>query len=306
MKILVTGSNGMLGSDLVVELSSLYEVCGMGKHANRHPQIPYIQADIINCSTVSKAISSFKPAIIIHTAGFTDVDGCELNPHQAFLVNVKGTEFIAEASDSVGATLFFISSDYVFDGAKQAPYEEEDLPNPISVYGRSKFEAEEFLKGHCRSAWIIRSSWLFGSNGKNFFRTILHAAQKGEELRVVNDQKGAPTYTKHLAVGLRHLIEKGSRVQGYVVYHLANEGETSWFQAAKKILEKTNLNNDLRPISSRELKRPAKRPLNSIFNMTRVKKDFDIRLPTWTEAFDQFWKDSLEKEWQNFAVLHKN
>lgn len=302
MKILVTGSNGMLGSDLVTELASTYEVCGFGRKASQQNQIQYIQADLTKRSDVLGAITTLKPAIIIHTAAFTDVDDCELNPYQAFSVNVKGTEWVAQASDSVGATLFFISTDYVFDGNKQLPYNEEDLPNPLNVYGRSKFEAEEFLKSHCRSTWIIRSSWLFGSNGKNFFRSVLQAVARNEKLRVVNDQKGAPTYTRDLAKALRSLIEKGNRVEGCRIYHLASAGAISWFQAAKKILEKINSKVELEAISSEKLKRPAKRPLNSVFDMARIKKDFGIQIRSWEEAFDEFWDESLEKEWQNLTV----
>ena len=306
MKILITGSNGMLGSDLVAELAPSYEVCGLGRQADRHPEISYIQTDITNRAEVLNAVRSLKPAIIVHAAAWTDVDGCERNPQQAFLVNAKGTEFVAEASDHVGATLFFISSDYVFDGTKPSGYDEEDLPNPISVYGRSKFEAEEFLKKSCRSAWIIRSSWLFGVNGKNFFCTILHAALEKQELGVVDDQRGAPTYSKHLAKGLRALIEKGTRVKGSAIYHLANEGETTWFQAAKKLLAKTNLKTELEAISSQELARPAKRPPNSVLNMTKIKKEYGIRLPSWEQGLDEFWNESLEKEWQSLIVSRKN
>ncbi len=304
MRILITGSNGMLGSDLVKELNSFYEVCGLGQDLNRHSKIEYCQTDITNRTAVFKAVSSLKPAIIIHTAAYTDVDGCELNPHQAFNVNVKGTEFVGEASNSVGATLFFISSDYVFDGTKLIPYTEEDLPNPLSVYGRSKFEAEELLKKRCYSVRIIRSSGLFGTDGKNFFKTILQASIQERELRVVTDQKVAPTYTKHLAKGLRAIVEKGNRINGWAVYHLANEGEGTWFEAASRVLKKINSGVNLKPISFQELGRPANRPLNSIFDMSKIKKDFSIQLPSWEEAFNQYWSESLKQESQSLISSH--
>ena len=288
----------MLGSDLVEELTPHYEVCGLGQQPNRHPQIQYVQTDITSESAVFKAVSYLKPAVIIHAAAFTDVDGCELNPYQAFLVNVKGTQFVSDAGDQAGATLFFISTDYIFDGKKQSPYCESDLPNPLSVYGRSKLEAEGLLKSRSRSAWIIRSSWLFGINGKNFFRTVLRRILKGETLQVVDDQKGAPTYTKDLARALHELIEKGDRVKGCVVYHLANSGETTWFQAARKILDKTNSDLDLRPISSQELKRPAKRPANSVFDMSRIKNDYGIQLRFWEKTLDEYWDEVLSEEWR--------
>ncbi|OGW84499.1 MAG: dTDP-4-dehydrorhamnose reductase [Omnitrophica bacterium RIFCSPHIGHO2_02_FULL_46_11] len=295
MRILITGSNGMLGSDLVAELAP-YEICGLDRHNNRHSQIQYEQVDITDRTAVLKAVTLLKPSIIVHAAAFTDVDECELNPTQAFSVNSKGTQWVAEAGDSCGATLFFMSTDYVFDGTKQLPYNEEDKPNPLSVYGRSKFQAEEFLKSKCRSSWILRTSWLFGMNGKNFFRTIAQLAREKKELRIVDDQRGVPTYTKDLAKAIRILIERGSRAKGYHLYHIANTGETTWFQAAKKFLEKTSPDIKLIPISSQELNRPAKRPLNSVFNMERIKKDFGIQLRRWDEALLQFQSEVLKKE----------
>ena len=299
MRILITGSNGMLGSDLVKELSPHYEVSGISRKSNRHSKIEYLQTDITNRSAVFKSISTLKPAIIIHAAAYTDVDGCESNPYLAYSTNVKATEYISEASNQQGATLFFISTDYVFDGTKSAPYEETDSPNPISVYGRSKYEAEEFLKSHARSAWILRSSWLFGADGRNFFNSILNRMQKGEELKVVNDQRGAPTYTKDLAYTLRILVEKGKRPKGCVIYHIANSGETTWFGAAKMIMEKAESSVRITPISSEDLNRPAKRPKSSIFNLNRIKIDYGIQLRNWKEAVDEFWVESLSKQWES-------
>ena len=301
MRILITGSNGMLGSDLVKVLSP-YEVSGLGRQPNRHEPIPYLQTDITNRKALLKAVSSLKPAVIIHAAGDTDVDGCERNPRQTFSVNVEGTKHIAEAADSCGAILVFISSDYVFDGTKSEPYEEEDRPNPISVYGRSKYEAEEFLKAHSRSVWIIRSGWLFGANGINFFRSVMEKASKEKELCVVNDQKGAPTYTKDLALGIKMLIERASRIQGFRIYHVANGGQTTWFEAAEKVLEKMRLPIPIKAISSDELNRPAKRPANSALNLARIKNELGIELRRWDEAFHEFWSETLEKEWQSVVT----
>jgi dTDP-4-dehydrorhamnose reductase len=303
MRILITGSNGMLGSDLVKELAS-YEIAGIGKSQNRHRHISYTATDLTNRKAVLKSIESLQPAVIIHAAAFTDVDGCEQNPNQAFSVNVKGTEHVAEAGDAVGSTLIFISSDYVFDGTKPEPYAEEDRPNPVSVYGRTKYEAEELLKARSKSAWIIRSSWLYGANGKNFFRSIMEKASMGKELRVVQDQKGAPTYTKDLAQGIKMLIERTSRIQGFRILHLANAGQTTWFEAAQKMIRKMDPNVSVKPISSEELSRPAKRPANSALNLARIKKDLKIELRRWDEALDEFWNETLEKEWQSVTRSH--
>ncbi len=303
MRILITGSNGMLGSDLVKVLSP-YEVSGLGRGPSRHDQISYLETDITNRSAVLKAVSSLKPAIVIHAAADTDVDGCEQNPRQAFSVNVEGTKHVAEAADSCGAVLIFISSDYVFDGTKTEPYEEDDHPNPISVYGRSKYEAEEFLKAHSRSVWVIRSSWLFGANGRNFFRSIMEKASKEKELCVVNNQKGAPTYTKDLARGIKMLIERANRIQGFRIYHLANGGQTTWFEATQKVLEKMRSQVLVHAVSLGSLNRPAKRPLNSVLNSTRIKNELGIELRRWDEAFHEFWSETLEKEWQSVVTSH--
>ena len=292
MRILITGSNGMLGSDLVNALSD-YELSGIGLHSNRHSQISYLQTDITNRTALFKAFEWAKPAIVIHTAAYTDVDGCELNPHQAFLVNTKATEYIADASNNKGTVVFFISSDYVFDGSKKTPYEETDRPNPISVYGKSKFEAEEVLKSKSNSVIIIRSSWLFGMNGRNFFKSIVDQFSKNQPLKVVDDQKGAPTYTKDLAGGIKQLIQKNCRVRGFELYHLANQGETTWFGAAKRLAEKIRKKISIVPTSPTELGRPAKRPSNSVLDMSKIKNADHIELRNWKDAFDDFLEHEL-------------
>jgi len=298
MKILITGSNGILGSELTTLLSPKYKVAGLGLSDNHNPSIPYFKVDISSPSAVLNAVHSFKPAIIIHCAAYTDVDGCELDPNQAYLINTKGTQYIAEASDHTGATLFFISSDYIFDGTKASPYSETDQGNPISVYGRSKFEAEEWLKSNCSSVSIIRSSWLYGNTGKNFFRAILQRVMDQKELKVVNDQKGGPTYAKDLAEGLKLFLERSSRAKGCEIYHLANQGSVTWHDAAQELLNEMKVTKKIEPISSIDLNRPAKRPANSVFDMTKMKIAHGIELPSWEIALHQFWTDILSHEWQ--------
>jgi len=289
MRILITGSNGMLGSDLVQTLSASHEVFGAGLHANKHPQIGYEQTDITNKNAVLKTITKLKPAIIVHAAAYTDVDGCELNPKQAFLVNTKAVEFIVEAANQNGAVLFFVSTDYVFDGTQKEPYTETDQPNPVSVYGKSKYEAEEYIKATSHSAWIIRTSWLFGRNGKNFFRTMTRLFSEKNELSVVNDQKGAPTYTQDLAFGISELIRKAERIKGWRTYHLANAGSTTWYDAALHLAKLAGTSIRIKPITSEQLKRPARRPNYSVFNLSKIKNDFGIELRPWNEALDYYW-----------------
>ena len=299
MRILVTGSNGMLGSDLVHELSSIHEVFGLGARSNRHSHIQYTQADLSNASEILKAVSTVKPAIIIHTAAYTDVDGCELNPNLAYSVNTKGTQYLTNVCNQQGAVLFYISTDYVFDGQKKAPYTENDLPNPVSVYGKSKLQAEEYIKSNAQSAWIIRSSWLFGKTGKNFLRTMLNLFVSSQTIQVVDDQIGAPTYTYDLAHAISQMIEKTNRIQGHRIYHLANQGLTSWYDVALRLREKTQARVLIERIKSAELKRAARRPMNSIFNMDRIKNDFGIQMRPWEAAVDEFWDDCLFHEWNH-------
>jgi len=300
MKVLITGSNGLLGSDLVKELGRHHEVFGLGLGENQAPGISFETADIADEVRVREIVRRIHPDAIIHAAAYSDADGCEQNPEQALLINFKGTQWMAEAGDSVGAKFFFISSDYVFDGNKKGPYQEDDAPNPKSVYGRSKANAEEFLKNNCKSAWVIRTSWLFGQRGKSFFRSILNAVLRGDPIRVVNDQRGAPTYTRDLAYALRIMIEKSKPDTGCHIYHLANAGAVSRFEAAKSLLAKINYQGTIVPVTSEESRSnwPAPRPQNSVLSTKRVEKDFGIKFRSWESAMNEFWDEVLEKEWE--------
>ena len=206
---------------------------------------------------------------------------------------------MARAGENVGAKFFFISSDYVFDGTKKVAYTETDEQNPLSVYGRTKMESENFLKSFSRSAWVIRTSWLFGTTGKSFFKSILNVVKRGDRLRVVTDQRGAPTYAPDLAGAFSILVEKTKRGEGGKIYHLTNSGETNWYDAAKRLLAKIQYKGEIAPITSEELNWAAKRPKNSILSNEQIGIDFGIRLRSWEMAFEEFWKTFLVKEWQN-------
>ena len=186
----------MLGSSLINALSSEFEVKG----------IDIEDCDITNKEEIINKIKIYGPGLIVHTAAYTDVDDCELNPEEAFAVNVGGTGNIARAAKETGAILFYISTDYVFDGKKDKPYTETDIPNPINTYGRSKLEGEKIIQSTLEKFFILRSSWLFGPNGKNFVTTILQRAKERQTLQVVNDQRGSPTYTIDLASALKKML----------------------------------------------------------------------------------------------------
>lgn len=208
------------------------------------------------------------PELVLHAAAWTDVDGAEDDPQGAAAVNVGGTANVA----ALGAPLVYFSTDYVFDGRKREPYVESDGPNPVSAYGRSKLHGEAAAG---ERAWIVRSSWLFGPTGRNFVRTMLRLGAERDEVEVVDDQRGSPTYVGHLAEATRDLVE---RPRG--VWHLAADGECTWAELAEAIFEHAGLACRVRRISTAELGRPAPRPAYSVL---RSEKDAP-RLPHWREG----------------------
>jgi dTDP-4-dehydrorhamnose reductase len=209
------------------------------------------------------------PELVLHAAAWTDVDLAESHPQEAATVNVGGTRNVAE----LGAPLVYFSTDYVFDGRKREPYVESDGPNPLSAYGRSKLHGEAAAG---ESAWIVRSSWLFGPSGHNFVRTILRLAAERDELTVVDDQRGCPTYVGHLAAAVRELVELP-----YGRWHLAAAGDCTWFEFAQEIVSRADLDCVVRPISTAELGRPAPRPAYSVL---RSEKPRAPELPHWRDG----------------------
>jgi dTDP-4-dehydrorhamnose reductase len=209
------------------------------------------------------------PDLVLHAAAWTDVDGAEADPQSAAAVNVGGTANVA----ALGAPLVYYSSDYVFDGRKGAPYVESDGPNPLSAYGRTKLHGEAAAG---EKAWVVRSSWLFGPTGHNFLRTMLRLGAEREELAVVDDQLGSPTYVGHLAEATRAVVELPPGV-----YHVAADGECSWAEFAEAIFEDAGLECRVRRITTDELGRPAPRPAYSVL---RSEKPDTPRLPNWREG----------------------
>ena len=211
---------------------------------------------------------SAEASVVLHAAAWTDVDGAESDPAGAELVNVSGTRNVA----ALGVPVVYSSTDYVFDGTKREPYVESDEPRPVSVYGRTKLEGEREV----RDGWIVRSSWLFGWTGTNFVRTMLRLAAERDEVSVVADQRGCPTYVGHLAEATRELLEVP---QG--TWHVAAEGECTWAEFARAIFEEAGLDGRVREITTEELGRPAPRPAYSVL---RSERDGAPRLPHWREG----------------------
>ncbi len=209
------------------------------------------------------------PDLVLHAAAWTDVDGAETDPQEAAAVNVGGTQNVA----SLGAPLVYYSSDYVFDGRKREPYVESDGPAPLSAYGRTKLHGEAAAG---ERAWVVRSSWLFGPSGHNFLRTMLRLGADRDEVAVVDDQRGSPTYVGHLAEATRRLV-----TLPFGVYHVAAQGECTWAEFAEAIFEAAGLDTRVRRISTEELGRPAPRPAYSVL---RSEKPETPVLPNWREG----------------------
>ncbi|HHX40769.1 MAG TPA: dTDP-4-dehydrorhamnose reductase, partial [Armatimonadetes bacterium] len=223
---------------------------------------------------------------VVHCAAYTNVDGCERDPDQAYRVNALGTAAVAGACHAVGAALVAISTDFVFDGEKGRPYTEFDAPNPLSIYGASKLAGEELVRSLCPRHYIVRTQWLYGEHGKNFPLAILQRADAGEELRVVSDQVGVPTYTRDLSRAIARILEQPL----YGTYHAANRGEVSWHGFAARLLEMAGLDHGIvRPISSDEWPSPTRRPAYSVLRpyVLELTGRAEVLRP-WEEALAEF------------------
>jgi dTDP-4-dehydrorhamnose reductase len=236
--------------------------------------------DIRDAEAVRRAIHAFGPDVVLHTAAYTDVDGAEADPETAGAVNVQGTHNIVNAVRGTHASVVHFSTDYVFDGAKGAPYVESDAPRPLNVYGRTKLESEAVVLGWVRGI-VVRTSWLFSDTGTNFVKTILAAgrdkAASGEPLRVVDDQVGSPTCAAHLAAAVDEALRLGIAPG---LYHLAGGGYCSWFELASEIVQLAGIRVELQPITSAKLGRPARRPAFSALTSERPIP----RLPAWSDG----------------------
>ena len=281
MKILIAGSHGMLGSDLVKTMQPGNDVRGI--------DLPDV--DITHLEQCAAVAEEFQPEVIINAAAFTRVDDCETNPDKAFLVNSDGAGNLARSAAAVGSYLVHYSTDYVFDGLKKDAYLEEDLPNPQSIYGKSKLAGEDLVGRYCPSHLILRTSWLFGRKGTNFIRTIVTAAEQGNPLQVVNDQKGSPTFSKDLARHTRILIEANCRG----TYHLTNSGFCTWFELAKRAVEWTGIRGvSITPVSTSDFPRPAPRPANSVLSNARLEREGFPSMRPWQDAAREYVEENLK------------
>lgn len=274
MKILLFGRTGLLGKALFNEALSQGIECVSPTHQ---------ECDITKKNDVLQAISSSNPDIVINATGYTRVDDAESHPEDAFLLNSTAVANLVEVLKDKHIPLVHFSTDYVFDGKKAGGYTENDLPSPLSVYGKSKAAAEETITKNLTNYFIVRTSWLFGPGGKNFVDTMLALAEKGQaEITVVNDQFGCPTYTPDLAKAVFALI----KTPQYGMYHIVNSGSVSWFNYAVKIFHMLGIPLNVVPISAESLKRPARRPLTSVLLNTKLPQ-----LRSYEEALTEYLMD---------------
>jgi dTDP-4-dehydrorhamnose reductase len=273
MKIIIIGSTGQLGTDLMKTLKHKHEVIGL-----THQDIEV--TDYNSCLILKK----HHPDVIINTAAFHKTDQCEEEPLKTFSVNAIGTRNVATISKEIGATTIFISTDYVFDGSKNEPYKEDDTPNPINTYGISKLAGELYTKQNLKH-YIIRLASLFGvagasGKGGNFVETMITKAKKNETIRVVDDMWMSPTYTKDAATTIKKIMELKLP---FGTYHAANRGYCTWFQFSKEIFKIIGLNPAIKPIRTHQLKTKARRPRFSALRSIKLPK-YDIQMREWKEA----------------------
>jgi dTDP-4-dehydrorhamnose reductase len=287
MKVLVTGANGMLGIDLCAELETAgHAVVRADATVRDGLTVPaWVHVDVTNTREIEECILYHQPDAVIHAAAYTDVDACERNPDLAHRVNALGTWNVAAVCGAHRITLVYISTDFVFDGSKQAPYTEFDTPNPLSHYGASKLAGERFVASLCHRHFIVRSSWMFGVHGKNFPDTILRKAASQREIGVVCDQFGSPTYAPDLSRALISLLESPL----YGTYHITNSGHCCWYEFAKKAVELAGLKNvEVKPMPAELWPSPTKRPAYSVLRHYALELQGKDNLPPWSQALAHF------------------
>jgi dTDP-4-dehydrorhamnose reductase len=272
MKVLIFGASGLLGKALLHEWTS-DEVVGLSTN----------DVDIRDSAKVRESVASIRPDWIVLAAAYTDVDGCESHPDLAFAVNRDGAVNVAQAAKTASARLLFLSSDYVFDGRKTSPYETGDARNPQSVYGRTKAEAEIRLLEILPECCIARTSWLFGIGGKCFPGTILNLAATRPALDVVNDQIGCPTYAVDLSRAIIYLCCHDA----HGIVHVTNSDHCSWFEFAREIVSGAGLKTSVRPVSTRQMARPAPRPAYSVLALSSLQAQ-GMTMPSWRDALRRY------------------
>ncbi len=275
MKIYITGASGQLGYDVCRELTA---------RGIEHRGVSSKELDITDRQAVFEALAAYRPDAVIHCAAYTAVDKAEDEPEKCWSVNVDGTRNLAETCREIGAKLLYVSTDYVFEGTGDRPYEVDDPVNPQNVYGASKLAGELAVKSLLEKYFIVRTSWVFGKNGNNFVKTMLRLAETKTEVNVVCDQVGSPTYTADLAPLLCDMVQ----TDRYGVYHATNEGFFSWAEFAQEIFRLAGKNVKVNAIPTSEYPTKAVRPFNSRLSKECLDRQRFSRLPDWHDALKRY------------------
>ena len=275
MRLLITGGHGLLGQ----EIARVFEGSAGIRSTDRE------EWDVTDLAACRREVDGFRPDVVIHCAVYTAVDRAESDAVFANLLNVEGTRNVARACRGRGALMVTFGTDYIFDGASSRPYREEDPANPLSVYGKTKWAAEQALREEGGDHLLVRTQWMFGPAGRNFIRTVLGKARQGERLRVASDQVGCPTFSRDLAGAVRNLLGAGAR--GTV--HFSSEGETSWYGLARHVLERCGLPAALlSPARTRELPYPAPRPAYGVLSKEKYRAITGASPRPWEEAVGEY------------------
>lgn len=284
MKVLVTGVKGQLGYDVVKELE---------KRGHQPIGVDRDEMDLMDNEGISTFIMTLKPEAIIHCAAYTAVDKAEEEVEVCYQVNAEATKIIAECAKQLDIKLIYISTDYVFDGTKEGEYVETDLPNPINVYGASKLKGEQYVQALLEKYYIVRISWVFGLNGKNFIKTMRRLGLERDQLNIIYDQVGSPTYTADLAPLLADMMETDK----YGIYHATNEEFCSWYEFANEIFKQSKIKVNTNPITTNQYPTSAKRPMNSKMSKAKLRANGFKSLPIWRKALDNYLNLSKEAQY---------
>jgi len=285
-KVMITGASGQLGLALyrLLKDNPGYRLLRTNAFANEDKTIQ--ELDITEEAAVNEYVRLHKPDIIINCAAMTAVDLCESEQEEAYRSNALGPKYLALAAEQIGAKLIHVSTDYVYDGQGKEPYTEEAVPNPVSIYGKTKLAGDEFVRTGCKRYFILRTAWVYGE-GKNFVKTMLRLAENNSKIKVVADQYGTPTSALELARVIVFLMG----TESYGIYHATCEGSTSWYEFAKTIFEEAGKTVDLEAIPTSEYKTAAKRPMYSVLDNKALREGHGYVMKDWKEAFKEYMKE---------------
>ena len=287
MKILITGSNGQLGTELQKLLRRVSSTLGSLPACLDNAEVVAIDVndlDITDAEATTGCIKSIKPDAVINCAAYTNVDACETDRDTAFRVNALGVRNLASASEKIGAKILHVSTDYVFSGNADKPYCEYDMPSPMSVYGATKLMGETYLRSFSTRWYIVRTAWLYGERGKNFVKTIIKAAKERPSLKVVDDQRGNPTNAEDLAWHILNIIT----TEEYGIYHCTGQGECTWYEFAKEIVRLAGINTTVNPCTSDEYPSPTKRPTYSSLEHLMLRTTIGDSMRHWQSALEDY------------------